>query len=955
MANKTKAVEEAFNYSLARLLREEGLNAEGEVPGKFGQKDGQVDVSVQVGDSVVALEAEFGSPAKGDASKRLSDSINPFLLYGLPIRLGVAIGYPSRFKQLPESQSEEALRNANDLRFTSRKLQDEWTDEIVGSVSDLVEVLRNYWVTNDSTNEIEEIVQIASHAIEEAGDILNASGAGSSNECSMKALIWLNALLFQHLLSKHLDSSTLPSEFSGASIPSPDVEKGADHLIHQWAEVLRINWWPIFQIAKDSLKDTPPPACSDAIAHLKPVAFDIASRRAIRQHDIAGRIFHRLLDIKKFLATNYTTIPAAIVLAGLALDRKHASWTKFDFGNIESISELRIVDPSCGTGTLLMAAAQELMKHSRVDLRHAKDGIYQTIVEQILYGYDVVPAAVHLAASTLCMSEPSQFITDMKLWRLRHDAGRIDENDTVRLGSLDFLLTSPSKGNAQELPLVQISSLEKTKQLTGTGQGSDQARMPHEANLIIANPPYTRAGGPGDAESTQWNPIFGWVDDKEDERIMNNALKNTLESTPASFKAGLGSAFVVLADQYLAYEGRLAFVLPLASISGSSWARIRRLFLDDYSLDWIITSHDTRFRRKTRADPGRHWSSFSESTRMAEVLIVATKTKVHDTHNVKFLNLVHNPDDPIEAISLTTKLLEIEVRSWESAQVRLSDTWWGEILAIPQETLTDSPWHYTSLVQADLTLYGNGQNNRLFKDLPLANFSEIVDFGPYHTNIKSEKQGLFHIFERTNELQSGHPAIWHHDGKSQQTMAMEYNACLQPRNNRSDQAQQEMLARSGKLHFAAEMRLASQRVSAVMTTQPAIGVRSWITITPKENTLGAEECLCLWLNSTFGILLRLLHGNRPYLGRSEINHSVAKRLPVLDITKLSRDQLKRSRELFDSLATLELATASNLDCDSVRAKIDELLCKEVLNQSPNVVREVAKKLAIEPNLNAAKL
>ena len=61
-----------------------------------------------------------------------------------------------------------------------------------------------------------------------------------------------------------------------------------------------------------------------------------------------------------------------------------------------------------------------------------------------MYGFDVVPAAIHLAASTLCMAEARQVIRDMNLWRVRHDVA----DGISRLDSLDFLSGSPSRGNA---------------------------------------------------------------------------------------------------------------------------------------------------------------------------------------------------------------------------------------------------------------------------------------------------------------------------------------------------------------------------------------------------------------------------------------------------------------------------------------------------------------------------
>ena len=50
-------------------------------------------------------------------------------------------------------------------------------------------------------------------------------------------------------------------------------------------------------------------------------AAEVAETGTIRRHDVAGRIFHRLLDTRKFLATNYTTVPAAMTACRLGFRR----------------------------------------------------------------------------------------------------------------------------------------------------------------------------------------------------------------------------------------------------------------------------------------------------------------------------------------------------------------------------------------------------------------------------------------------------------------------------------------------------------------------------------------------------------------------------------------------------------------------------------------------------------
>lgn len=101
-----------------------------------------------------------------------------------------------------------------------------------------------------------------------------------------------------------------------------------------------------------------------------------------------------------------------------------------------------------------------------------------------------------------------------------------------------------------------------------------------------------------------------------------------------------------------------------------------------------------------------------------------------------------------------------------------------------------------------------------------------------------------------------------------------------------------MLAEASKLHFARELRTNTQRLAAVLTDQPLLGVRSWITLKPKSSKEGDLETICLWFNSTLGLLMRLAHANQPYPGRSLITHSAIPSLKALGIiyitTKLSK-------------------------------------------------------------------
>ncbi len=969
------ATETAYNFALARLLREEGLSAEAEQRHRFGEQRGQADVLLDFDDYAVVIEAEFGDPAREDANRRFPKQ-KPAIINGLPVRLAVALGYPQRLADLPESGARENLASCDDIRILYRYYEEEWSEETTGSVADLAETLRNYWVQSDSGTGIDLIVQHAANAINDASSILARSRQNDNaeqDESATKALIWLNALLFQELLARYLDRTQLPTEHQNRGIKRPDPDQGPTHLIEQWDEILNINWWPIFYIARETLSETPGPANKEAVNVLKTAAAEIAESGVIRRHDVAGRIFHRLLDSRKFLATNYTTIPAAIMLAGLAFDERSSCWSDIDFADPNRVAGLRVVDPACGSGTLLMAAAQEILKCSR-NSASVEDNreLMRAILEDAVYGFDVVPAAIHLAASTLCMAEASQVIKDMNLWRVQHEI----VGNVPRLGSLDFLASSPSQGNAGRLDLFDD---EKFMRTTGQGEVADNVAMPRDCDLIIANPPYTRAGGPGDEANTLWNPIFGSLFDKGDSDKMKAALQKTLAKTPANLYAGLGSGFVVLADDNLKANGRLAFVLPATMLTGSRWRGIRQLLLENYCIDWLIVSHDNRHRSKVKGLPGRRLVSFSESTRIAEVLIIATKNRQQASRNhVRFVNLLHNPDEPVQAMALTRKLLAMDENaiSLESRSIDIGGKHYGNVIDVPQEDLTDGAWSYTAFVQPDLVLHAERLRRRdydTFSKVPIIEIGNIAELGPYEMQVKNPTQGLFTIVETDDPLRAGMPALWHHSSSRETSLQVTTNARLERRPDRDKEKQDRMLAQQRRLHLARDLGMAPQRLAAVLTDKPMLGVRSWVTLLVHNQAPGAEEALCLWLNSTPGLLLRILHGNRPYLGRSSVPHELIRTLPALDVNRLSADQLAAAAGIYEDLKSKTLQGFSKIQDDPVRNELNTRLCAEVLDIDANnvetltdsikepgyeaenleeLVDELTHKLALEPTMHA---
>ena len=128
---------------------------------------------------------------------------------------------------------------------------------------------------------------------------------------------------------------------------------------------------------------------------------------------------------------------------------------------------------------------------------------------------------------------------------------------------------------------------------------------------------------------------------------------------------------------------------------------------------------------------------------------------------------------------------------------------------------------------------------------------------------------------------------------------------------------------------------------------------SWITLSPRNPAAGKEEALCLWLNSTPGLLLRILHANLPCLGRSRLPHEVARKLPVLNVDDLSPGQCSAAKTVFESIKREALRGFAHLAKDPVRREIGHRLFSEVLGYSvDDELDRLAKALNREPTLTA---
>ena len=197
-----------------------------------------------------------------------------------------------------------------------------------------------------------------------------------------------------------------------------------------WNLILALDYKPIFETGRAALYSCPnDPAYTAAIRDSARAALAVVRTIAGLRHDLLGRIFHTVLDTARYDGSFYTTTAAATLLATLAIDENMCDWQ-----DAEAIARLRIIDPACGTGTLLMAAAERIRDLAP---QSQDDGtVAAALIEQVLSGYDVNLTATHMAATTLGLLSPTTQFRNMKIGRAFLGVDGLGE---AYLGSLEFL------------------------------------------------------------------------------------------------------------------------------------------------------------------------------------------------------------------------------------------------------------------------------------------------------------------------------------------------------------------------------------------------------------------------------------------------------------------------------------------------------------------------------------
>ncbi len=942
-----------INAALAQIFRERcSLDAVAET--MHGGRRPDIVVRLPDGPVVVETELDPAPTVDADALSRLGMEID-----GRKVQNVFAVSVPSRLRATGQRQLEERMAGAT-LSWQEWRIDGTSGPKLSGSPIELGNVLQR---TRPPAGDLDYAVSILDDGARSAGSRLYSSpgslgrvarvfGAEPGDEAAnMAALIIINAMVFQERLAD--DSEAF--EPVDASREGPPSQYGSEsaarafskrRLLESWEYILSVNYYPIFGMAHQVVDGLSEAVAREVLGECATTTADLLASGAVGRHDLAGRIFNRLVSERELLAAFYTSIPASTLLAGLALSPSRHS--DVDWSDVDQVGRLRVVDPACGTGALLMAAYRQMLQNSvAAGSPIAGDAaLHRALVERVITGADVVQAAIHLTAATLAAMSPSVKFEQMQLHTLR--LGR-DSDDKIWLGSLDWL----------EAPETQ-SFFSATEEQIGAKSGYGSVVRHPEANVVISNPPYTRRGSDsGHAESLA--RVFSLPEsDEESQAAIANRTSELLSGTPANQMAGHASSFTVLADRLVNAGGRIALVLPVTALAGESWRKIRKMLSCKYEIEFVVTSHDPELR------------SMSYDTSIAEALLVARKLTADERASGRgvFVNLWRAPKLETDALALVraidaaagNPLHRYDGPPVGGTPLTLGGEVWGEILEGPVDAShwKASRWRRALTGQFASALergeLWNEYGSQVVARVPVSKLQSVCNVGPQHRMIRGSL-GAFYGHHGWNP-EAQFPALWSLDSNVHNGLIAEPNAWLVPQPGRDHIP---VWSQAGALHVATDVRYTSQPIMAAHTPTRTLGVSSWHTLVVNEDDHAVrsarEAALQLWCNSSLGLLLHANHASRTQAGRGRGNKAMLATMSTLDVRELASWQLEEARSIWRDFSGRKFKPFYRCAVDPARIELDGRVVQDMLGLGEDAVASLSRirlLLAGEPSIHGGQ-
>ncbi len=737
--------------------------------------------------------------------------------------------------------------------------------------------------------------------IADALDLVTEDAGGAKGVCRIGTLILANACLLQRRLRDvpELRLALGPDRVGAAESPRNELKQ-------TWRRILERDYSPVFRPAVAVLKAIGDGAAAEAaVSELHEAAGRLAQSLGTLGYDYAGPLYHRILGTAKSDGAFYTNNLSAVMLARFALTDDFTDWSDLD-----AVRGLRIMDPACGTGTLLMAALQAVKDQTARAGAVARDNpeLHREIVENVLCGLDINAHAVQLAACNLTLGAPTVDYGRMNLGTMPHGPQADGE---VRAGSLELLTAADNPDSLYGLlnPARSMDELE-AEHVDADERIEFQAK---DLDLVIMNPPFT--------DNKKRARKFGTETTKRMQEREAAIQAETSKRDPAAGGVitanSVSTFFTPLAEQVLNREtGVLAKVLPVTACTSAGGLRERRFLAERFHIERIVTSHD----------PKR--PNFSENTGIHEALLIARRKGAGSQKPTEFVSLARMPGgraEPRAAVAETLEAIDAILSGRHNE--------WGSVCQWPANRVRAGDWTPAQWYDPELATIA----------LELENHPDLA---PARTMLTPGATGRTaqDSWRRTDDPNAANARriFDSASAKLRRTMAAEPEQLVAPGGRRAHLWEQ-VAEGAGNLMLATRYDTTGGRLTALWSENPSFGF-GWIPAAARNH--GHEQALCAWWNSTPGrILLLNRRAKKLTYPKWSVEHLMS--VPAPRAGTACCDGLQAAWLALRDREMLELRHGEQCP---VRKSLDEAAAA-VLGVPADSVADWRRRLALEPTVS----
>ena len=888
------------------------------------------------------VETEYDAPAIGDAKTRLGYEFNDYML---PMKSVLAVGIPRHLGDLGFSDLDRELMSDNPqflMQVVTGRSEDDPDIEITPaqpvpvSLRDLVQYawlaaipeaysaeVVNEVVANLKTaqNELSQRLRMSTQLTQDR--LLDRYGNHDSAS-GMDGVAGNVVGTLASMMQLHINLEQWGNLDYALPIADPEFWHRVDsylglpwRIAAEWRKIEAVDYMPLSTIAAAMLEDPDLTsltgrtvwAVHNTIANYLEAGISATT-------NVVAEIWQALIPDRDQRAAYYTKPAVAELLANLTTAR------------LDKPADARYNEVCAGTGTLARATEENIRFRHYANPDHGKDSIHARRMERCVQLTDINPQSISVATANMTSLEPETSFGASSIFAI-----------TAVGGSLNFLTREGVADLEDEL----------------VGRNGAQSEMlvidPRTVGIICNNDPYFRPRG--GAKSPISSDAM-----KAYRRHANRRVKGV-----ANGQAGLATFMHVIEHEMLGKGCPHGKVLPLTAAHAETYTGFRRNIENEYC-DVIAIS--------TASGDG---ASMSADTGIQEMLLVGTKHRPpngsknggqYGDRAVTCVNLHTTFESKLQAKMFADAIRRAVAAGQPSGEINVG----GVVGTYYRMTGLGEgkPWSVLGISGDYAILTNYVTNGKAWHPatgkitdfaLPMTTASGISTQGPTHHLIgclpaSRAPGGAFTMRPSPDVQHRQNPSLWELQASEQVTMTCAPTHYGEPRGDAAEA--RRMLDTAGHFHLSRNLSMTSQKIAMAYTEQECMGGRSWTTIYADSGVAGAAA---IFLNSTYGMLIRIGYGQSTQLGRSPIQVRAIAGHPLPDFASDSpagRQARQIALAEFPRLRQLPLQRISLSVLDDHRAEIDRIATQLLgIPWHPETEQMLAswrRLMCLQPGVNA---